>query len=83
VNGWTLSAEVRPLKLQGNDLRLGPAEARPINRQFDGRGFVDSVQPGHWVSIHWGWACQILTPKQVANLERWTEHHLTLANQTL
>ncbi len=83
VNGWTLSAEVRPLKLQGNDLMLGPAEARPINRQFDGRGFVDSVQPGDWVSIHWGWACQILTPKQVANLERWTEHHLRLANQTL
>ena len=83
VNGWTLSAEARPLKLQGNDLMLGPAEAQAINRQFDGRGFVDSVQPGDWVSIHWGWACQILTPKQVANLERWTEHHLTLANQTL
>lgn len=83
VNGGTLSAEVRPLKLHGNDLTLGPAEARPINRQFDGRGFVDSVRPGDWVSIHWDWACQILTPGQVANLERWTEHHLTLANQTL
>lgn len=83
VNGGMLTAEVRPLKLQGNTLALGPAEARPINRQFDGRGFVDSVRPGDSVSIHWGWACQILAPRQVANLEKWTLYHLRLANATL
>jgi hypothetical protein len=83
VDGATLAAEVRPLTIAAHNLALGPAEVRPVNRQLDGRGFVDSVRPGDWVSIHWGWACQCLTPRQVADLERWTEYHLRLANQTL
>ena len=62
---------------------LAAPEQRQITRQIDGCGFVDAVQLGDWISIHWGWACQVLNRQQVANLERWTQHHLTIANQTL
>lgn len=58
-------------------------QTQTVNRQFDGRGFVDDVATGDWISIHWGWACQILDERQVANLEAWTAYHLRLANQTL
>ncbi len=83
VDGGMLTAQVSALKLQGNNLVLGQPEARQIKYQFDGRGFVDAVKPGDWISIHWNWACQILTPPRVADLEHWTRYHLRLANQTL
>ena len=83
LNSATLTTEVKPLVLTGNNLVLGNPEHRQIMRQIDGRGFVDTVRPGDWISIHWGWACQVLNRQQVANLERWTQHHLTIANQTL
>jgi hypothetical protein len=83
LNGATLVAEVRPLVIAGNNLALGAQERRQIARQIDGRGFIDAVQPGDWIAIHWGWACQVLTMRQVANLERWTQHHLRIVNQTL
>lgn len=83
VNGATIMASVRPLTLQGNNLALGAAETRDVKRQFDGQGFVDDVGAGDWVSIHWGWACQVLSGQQVANLQKWTDYHLRLANQTL
>ena len=83
LNGATLTTEVKPLVLTGNNLVLGNPEHRQIMRQIDGCGFVDAVRPGDWISIHWGWACQVLSRQQVTNLERWTQHHLTIANQTL
>lgn len=83
VNGATLTVAVRPLTLQGNNLVLSEPQTQTVNRQFDGRGFVDDVATGDWISIHWGWACQILDERQVANLEAWTAYHLRLANQTL
>jgi hypothetical protein len=83
VTGATLTAAVRPLQLEGNNLVLSPPENREIKRQFDSHGFVDNVGVGDWISIHWGWACQALSPRQVTNLEEWTAYHLKLANQTL
>lgn len=83
VNGNLLETEVEPLVLLDNDLSLGAPERRMINCQIDGQGFVEEVQPGDWISIHWGWACQILTQEQLANLQKWTRYHLNLANQTL
>lgn len=83
VNGATLTASVKPLKVAGNNLALAPPENREIKRQLEGQGFVNDVAAGDWISIHWGWACQILNEQQVANLERWTAYHLRLANQTL
>ena len=76
LNGATLTTKVKPLVLTGNNLTLGDPEHRQVMRQINGQGFVDAVRPGDWISIHWGWACQVLNRQQVANLERWTQHHL-------
>jgi Family of unknown function (DUF6390) len=83
LNGAALSVEVRPLVVTGHTLALGPAQRRQIDREIDGQGFVGAAQIGDWISIHWGWACQVLTMRQVANLEQWTQHHLRIVNQTL
>jgi hypothetical protein len=64
-------------------LTLGaPAFAR-ILRHMDGKGFADRAQVGDWISFHWGWACDVLAEPQRAQLEKWTRHHIRLANETL
>jgi hypothetical protein len=83
VAGTTVTAVVQPLTVVGNDLVLDQPTPQTITRQFDGQGFVDDVAVGDWISIHWGWACQVLAPVQVANLEKWSRYHLKLANETL
>ena len=40
---------------------LGAPLRERIVRQIDGRGFVEQATLGDIVSIHWGWACEVLT----------------------
>lgn len=83
VDGATLLVEVVPLVLRDGALALGPPRVETVTRWVDGRGFVDAVREGAQVAVHWGWACDTLSPRQRANLERYTRRHLALCNQTL
>ena len=83
VEKASLVVQRRPLVLRGGRLELGEPCAEAVAREVLERGFVDAVGVGDWISIHWGWACEVLTDRQRADLERWTIYHLGLANQTL
>jgi hypothetical protein len=83
VMGPELIVEVRALTQEGGKLQLAPSAPETVRRWVDGKGFVDDIAPGEWVSIHWGWACDRLTDVQRARLERYTRWHLDLCNQTL
>jgi len=83
VDGASLLVEVVPLVQRDGKLELGPPRVETVTRWVDGRGFVDGVTEGADVSVHWGWACDVLTPRQRANLERHTRWHVDLCNQTL
>ncbi|MGH2772967.1 MAG: DUF6390 family protein [Actinomycetota bacterium] len=78
-----LVVDRRPLIAKGNKLVLGPGRTEKVMRNLDGKGFVDQARVGDTVSIHWGWACQVLTVRQAENLVRYSEQHLRLANQTI
>lgn len=78
-----LVVDRRPIQAEGNALVLGPPRRERVLRSLEGRGFADAAAVGDWVSIHWGWTCEVLDARQLANLVRWTDHHLALANQTL
>lgn len=41
------------------------------------------LKAGDFVSVHWGFVCDILSPTQVNILRRYTDHHLMLANETI
>ncbi len=83
VEGAELVVRRQPLVLDGTELTLGePVEARVL-RSISERSFVDEVAVGDWVSIHWGWTCEVLDQRKLANLRRWSAHHLALANQTI
>lgn len=83
VDGANLVVNVQPLVLRDGTLELATSQSETVQRWIDGKGFVDDVSPGQWVSIHWGWACDRLTAAQVANLERYTRHQVALCNQTM
>ena len=38
---------------------------------------------GQTVSLHWGWACDLLTPRQLDGLVTWTARALAIANQAI
>lgn len=83
VEGAELVVERQPLVLQEGKLALGPPQTLRALRQIDGAGFVDDAQVGDCVSLHWGWVCEVLNERQARALERFTAHHLALANQTI
>jgi len=83
VAGGELVVDRVPLVLTGGKLALGAPLREHVVRQIDGRGFVDGAQAGDVVSIHWGWACEVLSPAQCQRLARYTRHHLEIANRTI
>jgi uncharacterized protein DUF6390 len=83
VVGGELVVERQPLLLRAQTLVLGEPMLERVVRQVEGRGFADAAEPGDWVSIHWGWVCEVIADRQRAQLEHYTRYHLALANQTL
>ncbi len=83
VDGGELVVERRPLALPEGKLALGAARIERVTRLVEGKGFATDAEPGDVVSIHWGWVCEVLEPRQVGALERYTLHHLRLANETI
>ncbi|MBA2254756.1 MAG: hypothetical protein H0W07_06560 [Chloroflexi bacterium] len=83
VEGHELLVDRAPIVLSDGRLRLAEPALTRVARQIDSRGFADSARPGDQVSIHWGWVCEILTPLQRIELERYTRHHLAIGNLTI
>jgi hypothetical protein len=83
VAGAELMVKASPIRMTEGKLRLGAPELRTATRSYDGMGFLADVQPGEWVSLHWGWACSRLTDHERATLEFYTKSHLSLCNETL
>ena len=59
-----------------------PAPERALTR-WTGTASRTLPQPGDWVSLHWGWACEVISDAQRARLAYYTDYHLALANQTI
>lgn len=70
----------RPLVWDGKALGLGEAANETVTRAVAGSGFVD-IAPGDWVSAHWGWLCDRLTTRQLANLRHYTATQLDMINR--
>lgn len=82
AEGGELVVERAPLVIEAGKLALGGAAPERVGRQVDGKGFADDAQPGDWVTVHWSWACEVISDTQQASLARWTDYHLEIANQT-
>ena len=83
VTGDSLVVNAVPLGLVEGKLALVEPKVQTVRRWLDGAGFVPDVEPGDIVSLHWDWACEVLSPSRLDALQRRTVHQLELANQTL
>ena len=83
LDGASVTVDRRPLVMVDGRLALGEARAERVLRSFEGMGFADDLSPGDWVSIHWGWICETLDARRLANLQRASAAALRLANQTI
>jgi hypothetical protein len=81
--GDQLVVEASALELRDAKLRLGPPRVERIAGWRDGAGFIGDVVPGDVVAVHWDWACDVLTPRQVSRLTAWTRRALAIANQSM
>jgi hypothetical protein len=80
VAGELVTVRSRPLAWDGSVLGFGPLALEQISASFDGKGFVRGLRSGEWVSLHWDWVCDRLTPTQLRALRRFTLRHLRMAN---
>ncbi len=83
IEGADVIVDRCPIEMHEGKLVFGGPQRDRVTRLIGGKGFVTRVAPGDIVSLHWGWVCEVLTPRQVANLSRFTDHHLRLANRTI
>jgi len=81
--GDTLVVNTVPLVLVHGKLAFGPPRIERVTGWRDGHGFLGNVHSGDLVSIHWGWACDVLDDDQVGRLIGWTQRQLDIANKTL
>ncbi|MEX1295646.1 MAG: DUF6390 family protein [Candidatus Limnocylindrales bacterium] len=83
ISGDSLVVNAVPLGLIEGKLALVEPVVQSVKRWLDGSGFVADVEVGDVVSLHWDWACEVLSPTRLEALQQRTLHQLELANQTL
>jgi hypothetical protein len=83
VVGDSLVVSAASLEMVDGRLQLAAPRLEVVSRWLDGTGFVDEVEPGETVAIHWSWACDRLTPRQLHNLVAWTRLALWVTNRTI
>jgi hypothetical protein len=71
------------LSLCEGKLALTEPETVRVTRQIDGQGFADDARPGDHVSVHWSWACEVLSASALRRLIGATTRYIALANETL
>ncbi len=82
-DGDWLVVNAVPMVMVGGQLVLGPARPERVQAWRNGVGFVDGVLPGDVVAIHWSWACDRLSSRQLAGLTTWTAREIAVANLTI
>ncbi len=83
VESGELVVSRSPIVLRQGKLDLAEPRTERVTRMIQGSGFVADAKVGDVISIHWGWACEVLSRSQQEALERYTAHHLRLANTTI
>ncbi len=80
IKNSVLEVAYQPLILEGDYLTLGEEKIKQVNYQIGGKSFLGQVQKGDWISLHWGFACEVLSELQVAYLKKYTQENIRLVN---
>ena len=83
VRADQLVVESQPLLFEDGRLVLGEPRIETVERTLNGVGLVQHFEVGDWVSMHWEWVCDRLSPRQLAALRHYTLEHLDMVNDRL
>jgi hypothetical protein len=76
VDGENVTVLARPLLFERGKLRLGQPTTRTARWQEGGLAFVQAPAPGAYVSLHWDFVCDLLTPSAAQRLDLATRRAL-------
>jgi len=82
VGGGELKVRSRPVELSGGRLALGEPRFRSVRYNRAVKPF-GSVKKGDVVSLHWGYACDVLNGEQAVNIARYTRWDISRINRYL
>lgn len=76
VEGDRIWVKRRGLVETGGGVRLGRPEPVALRQAWPELASLEDLQIGDWVSTHWGWVCERLSPRDLRNLAGATRHNL-------
>lgn len=76
-----LIVETKILTKENGRLKLTNTLLKEININYKGKQFIKNLKVGDWISFHWDYFCDILTEKQVKNLEYYTKKAIEFYNE--
>ena len=79
VGSDDLKVELKPLAIDDGRLALADPVLKRVKYNPDVKPF-GAIKPGDVVSLHWNYACDILTPEQSRNIEKYTAADIRLVN---
>jgi hypothetical protein len=74
-----LAVEYRPLRIGEEGFELGRPKKREVDYNPQVKPF-GAVRAGDVVSMHWGYACDVLSKRQVSNIESYTTRDIGSIN---
>lgn len=83
IDGPIVVLQRRPLEIRGTVFALGPTKEHRVKRQLADNDIFAEAKVGDVVSLHWNVVAEILSPRQVVNLSRYTDISIRLANLSL
>lgn len=72
--------KTKNLSINHKKLELNNAKIKELKIDYKGKSFLHNLKVGDWVSFHWGFVCDKLTPNQVKNLEFFTQKAIDFFN---
>ena len=70
----------RPLRWTGTQLELGVPRQETVIAGQRGYQLTSELRVGDWCALHWGWACQRLSARQLRALAGYTRRQLAAVN---
>lgn len=70
----------KQLIAKNQQLSLGKPTIKKLQLDYKGNVFLKDLKVGDWVSFHWGFVCDVLTNRQVRNLEFYTNKAIDFYN---
>jgi hypothetical protein len=77
-----LQVAFQPMKVEGGRLTLARPSLKRVQYNPEVKPFA-SVRPGEVVSLHWNYACDVLTNRQSRNIAKYTATDIELINRLL